>query len=163
MTKDLLKLIEVQINKELYSAYLYFDIAEFYRSKGLDGLHAHFERQAQEEIEHAEKFAEFLHDMGEKFKLLPIDAPNNNFKSLREPLALQLEHEKYVTSLIEKIEAQAEKDKDSKARNFIAWYVAEQMEEEKHSSEMLDKYDLFAKDGGYGLYMYDKEYFKEEE
>ncbi len=158
MTKKTIKLIEEQINKELYSAYLYYDIAEYYRAKGLDGLHTHFEAQAQEEIEHAEKFAEYLHDMEVSFKLLPIDAPDNDFKDLREPLALQVTHEKYVTELICGIEKQAEKDGDSQTKNFIQWYVTEQMEEEKHSKEMLDKYDLFAKDGGYALYMYDKEF-----
>ena len=156
MTNDLKKLIENQINKELYSAYLYFDIAEYYRSRGLDGLHEHFEEQAREEIEHAEKFAEYLHDMEVEFSLLPIDAPKNSFKTLRDPLVLQLEHEKYVTSLILDIKKQAEKDKDFKCSNFIEWYISEQMEEEKHSKDMLDLYDLIAKDGGLGLYTFDK-------
>ncbi len=160
MTKDMISLMEQQINKELYSAYLYYDIAEYYRSKGLDGLHAHFEAQAREEIEHAEKFSEYLHDMEVSFKLLPIEAPNNNFKDLREPLALQLEHEKYVTSLILKIVDQADKDGDRRTANFADWFVTEQLEEEKHSKEMLGKYDLYAKDGGLGLFQYDKQYLK---
>lgn len=54
MDKKLIDLMEDQINKELYSAYLYYDIAEYYRSKGLDGFHKRFEDQAREEIEHAE-------------------------------------------------------------------------------------------------------------
>ena len=56
MEKRLQELLEDQVNKELWSAYLYLDIAEFYRAKGFDGLHSWFEHQAQEEIEHAEKF-----------------------------------------------------------------------------------------------------------
>ena len=50
MEKRLQELLEDQVNKELWSAYLYLDIAEFYRAKGFDGLHSWFEHQAQEEI-----------------------------------------------------------------------------------------------------------------
>lgn len=157
MEQELIDLIETQINKELYSAYLYFDIAEFYRSKSLDGLHSWFEKQAQEEIEHAEKFAEYLHDSDVQFKLLPIDAPSNKFDDLRAPLTLQIEHEKYVTSLIHNIYKVAEKIGDIATKNFVSWYVSEQIEEEKTAKDMLDKYDLFAKDGGLGLYQFDKD------
>lgn len=157
MTPELKNLIEDQINKELYSAYLYFDIAEFYRAKGLKGFHVWFEKQAQEEIEHAERFAEYLHDLAVPFVLKPIAAPDNHFESIREPLVLQVTHEKYVTSLIHAIARQAEKDGDVGTVDFLSWYIAEQREEEEKASALLTRYDLFADGDKVGLYHLDKD------
>ena len=157
MDKQLRDLIEDQINKELWSAYIYLDMAEFYQAKGLHGLHAWFEKQAKEEVEHAEKFMEFLHDRDESFRLKPIEAPNKVYKDLREPLAYQLEHEKLVTSLILAIYNKAKEVGDPIVSHFMAWYVNEQVEEEGHSKELLDQFDLFAKDGGLGLHEFDKD------
>ena len=42
-------LLNQQINKEFYSAYLYLDIANFYASKGLDGFANWYQVQAKEE------------------------------------------------------------------------------------------------------------------
>ena len=158
--KKLIDLMEDQINKELYSAYLYYDIAEYYRSKGLDGFHKRFEDQAREEIEHAEKFAEYLHDNDVAFKLKTIAAPENDFKNLREPLVLQNTHEKYVTSLIHQLYDCAEKVGDTATKHFLGWYVNEQIEEEKTAKDLLEQYDLYAKDGGIGLYQVNKDLLK---
>lgn len=157
MTNELKQLIEQQINKEFYSAYFYYGIAEYYRSKGLDGFHAWFEAQAQEEVEHAEKFAEYLHDREISFQLLPIEAPDCTFADLREPLARQVEHEKLVTSLILAIYQQACDDNDILTRSFLQWFVTEQLEEEKTAKELLEQYDLFAKDNATGLYQMNKD------
>ena len=161
MNKKLLALIEDQINKELWSAYIYYDMAEFYRSKGLDGFHKWFENQAREEVEHAEKFMEFLHDRDEEFALKSIEAPNQKYKDLREPLVYQVEHEKLVTSLILNIYKCAKEVGDISAEVFMHWYVNEQMEEESHSKDLLDRYDMYGKDGGLGLHQIDKEIGKD--
>ena len=161
MTPALKILIEDQINKELYSAYLYFDIAEYYRAKGLKGFHVWFEQQAREEIEHAERFAEYLHDLSVPFVLKPIEAPSNDFQSIREPLVLQIKHEKYVTSLIHAIVRQAEKDGDIGTVDFLSWYVAEQREEEEKATALLTRYDVFADGDKVGLYHMDKDLLTE--
>ena len=44
------ELINTQINKEFYSAYLYLDFANFYKSKGLDGFYNWYMVQTQEEL-----------------------------------------------------------------------------------------------------------------
>lgn len=156
MNKELTELIENQINKELWSAYLYLDVAEYYRSKGFDGLHKYFEAQAKEEVEHAEKFMEFLHDEDISFELKLIEGPKNHFKDLREPLVFQIEHEKVVTSLIYKIYDKAVEVKDHRVSEFLRWYINEQTEEEKTAKDLLDRYDLLSTSGGIGLLKFDK-------
>lgn len=157
MDKKLYDLIINQINKELYSAYAYYAVAEFYREKGLNGFHSWFEKQAHEELEHAERFSEYLQDNGEKVTFKAIDALDEQFSDLRAPLLFQIKHEAYVTSLINAIYQRASEINDYAASNFLDWFIAEQMEEEKHSRELLIQYDLFAKDGGAGLFKLDHE------
>ncbi|MCR4561958.1 MAG: ferritin [Bacilli bacterium] len=160
MNKELKDLIENQINKELWSAYIYYDMAEYYQSKGLSGFHALFEAHAKEEIEHAEKFCEFLAERGESFKMRAIEAPDKEYKDLREPLEYQVEHERLVTSLILKVYEKAKEVKDYIAEAFLVWYVNEQHEEETSAETELGQYDLYGKDGGLGLHMLDKEFAK---
>ena len=154
MTENLRKQIEIQINKELWSAYLYLDIARFYASKDLPGLHKWFKKQAEEEVEHAEKFANYLHEIGLDYKLLLVEAPHQEFKDLREPLVFQLEHEKVVTSLIHNLMKIAKEENDYAAEAFLSWYVKEQVEEEANAAEAIAKYD-YCTAGHHGILSFD--------
>ncbi|MCF0123587.1 MAG: ferritin, partial [Ruminiclostridium sp.] len=75
MDKKVSELLNDQINKELYSAYLYLDIANYYESKGLDGFANWYEIQAKEEQDHAMLFYHYLHNNGEPVTLKAIDKP----------------------------------------------------------------------------------------
>lgn len=160
METKLISLIQSQINWELYSAYAYYAVAEYYRHQGLDGFHAYFEKQAREEIEHAEKFSEYLQDNDISVKLEDVKVLKKDFQSVRDPLVFFVEHEKEVTSLIHEIYREARDEDDLAAMHFLDWYIAEQIEEEKTSTDLLQKYDLFAKEGGFGLYQLDRELAK---
>ncbi len=148
MTENLRKLVEVQINKELWSAYLYLDIARFYAAHGLAGTHSWFKKQAHEEVEHAEKFANFLHELGLDYQVLPIAGPEKTFKDFREPLVFQLEHEKVVTSLIHNLMKVAKEENDYASEEFLRWYVSEQVEEEANAAEAIGLYDFYMEKEG---------------
>ena len=96
-------LLNQQINKEFYSAYLYLDIANFYASKGLDGFANWYQVQAKEEQDHAMLFYQYLHNNGQPVILEAVGKPDGAFASLEAPLAAALEHERYVTALINAI------------------------------------------------------------
>ena len=55
------KLLNEQINKELYSAYLYLSIADYYAQKNLNGFENWFLVQAKEEQDHAMLIRQYLH------------------------------------------------------------------------------------------------------
>lgn len=156
ISKKLAALINEQINAELYSAYLYQDIANYYYAEKLIGFSKWFDKQAEEELEHAKKFIEYLRENGHAVVLKDVKAPKNAFKTIRDGLALQLTHEEAVTALIYKIMDQAVEDKDYRSQNFLKWYVDEQTEEEAHSHELLEKFDLYGSDVAI-LYKLDKE------
>ena len=151
MDKKITKLINEQINAELYSAYLYLAFADYYAEEGLAGYANYFEIQAAEERDHALIFRKYLHENGEAVKLTAIDAPEVSFDNFLEPLEKALEHEKYVTSLINGIYAAANDEHDFRTMNFLNWFVDEQMEEEDNAEGMISNMKLFGGDPK-GLY-----------
>ena len=150
------ELLNAQINQELYSAYLYVSFADYYEEEGLTGFANWYMIQAAEERDHALKFRTYLHDNGCKVTLSEIAAPQSSFSSYLEPLEAGLEHEKYVTALINNIYEAAHDVKDFRTMQFLDWFVKEQGEEEKNASELLKRFDLFGHDPK-GLYMLDSE------
>ena len=151
------KLLNEQITKELYSAYLYLDFSIFYEQQGLDGFANWYMIQAQEERDHAMLFLKFLQNNGEKVELGAVDKPDKELKVLMDPLKAGLEHEKYVTSLINDIYEAAYNVKDFRTMQFLDWFVKEQLEEEKNADDMIKKMELFGNDSK-GLYSLDAEY-----
>ncbi len=157
MDKKVYELLNDQINKELYSAYLYLSFADYYEQEGLDGYANWYEIQAQEERDHALIFRNYLHENGEDVKLLAIAAPDKTFSSYLEPLEAALEHEKYVTGLINDIYAAAEAVKDYRTMKFLDWFIDEQLEEEDTADDMITKMKLFGSDAR-SLYELNSEY-----
>ena len=149
-------LLNEQINKELYSAYLYLDMANFYNEKGLDGYSNWYEIQAKEEQDHAMLMYQYLHNNNQKVTLEAIAKPDKVFNTLMDPLKMALEHEEYVTSLINNIYAAADEVNDYHTKQFLDWFVKEQGEEEKNSNDMITKMELFGGDAK-GLYMLNSE------
>ena len=156
MDKKVAGLLNDQINKELYSAYLYLDMANFYSSKGLDGFASWYEIQAKEEQDHAMLIYRYLHNNNEEVTLEAVAKPDKTFTTLLDPLTAGLAHEQYVTSLINNIYAAAQEVKDFRTTQFLDWFVKEQGEEEKNSSDQITKMELFGDDAR-SLYMLNEE------
>lgn len=156
MDSKVASLINEQINKEFYSAYLYLDFANYYASVGLDGFENWYKIQAQEEMDHAMLFYQYLHNNDEKVTLEAIEKPDKVFEDNMAPLKAGLEHEKYVTSLINNIYAAAFEDKDFRTMQLLDWFVKEQGEEEKNAADLITKLELFGSDAK-GLYALNSE------
>lgn len=156
MDKNVSALLNDQINKELYSAYLYLDMANFYASKGLDGFANWYEIQAKEEQDHAILIYQYLHNNSQPVTLDAIAKPDKVFETLMDPLTAALAHEQYVTSLINTIYAAAQTANDFRTVQFLDWFVKEQGEEEKNADGMVRKYQLFGSDAK-SLYLLNQE------
>lgn len=156
MNEKVAALLNDQINKEFYSGYLYLDMANFYSQKGLDGFANWYEIQAREEQDHAMLMYQYLHNNGVKVTLEAIAKPDKTFETLMDPLKAALAHEQYVTSLINTIYAAAQEVKDFRTTQFLDWFIKEQGEEEKNSSDQITKMELFGDDAR-SLYMLNSE------
>lgn len=150
-------LLNIQINKEFYSAYLYLEFSNFYKEKGLDGYANWYHIQAKEEMDHALLMMQYLQNNDYKVTFEAVDKPEVNLNNFDDPLKTGLAHERYVTGLVNDIYEAAHEVKDYRTVKFMDWFVNEQGEEEKNASDMITKYELFGHDPK-GLYALDNEY-----
>ena len=157
LNEKVIALLNDQINKEFYSAYLYLDMANYYDSLDLDGYANYYMVQAQEERDHALLFMKYMQANGLKVTLEAIGKPDKEVHTVRDPMEVAAEHERYVTSLINNIYKEAHAAGDFRTMKFLDWFVDEQMEEEDAADTMVSRYKLFGTDPK-GLYLLDQEY-----
>ena len=150
------ELLNAQINKEFYSAYLYLDFSNYFEEKGLDGFANWYMVQAQEERDHAMLFYQYLQNENQIVTLDAIAKPEKKYSCDMEVLKAGLEHEIYVTSLINDIYAAAYEVKDFRTMQFLDWFVKEQGEEETNANDLITKMELFGSDPK-SLYMLNQE------
>lgn len=156
LDKKVVELLNQQVNKEFFSAYLYLDFSNYYYDHGLDGFGNWFKIQAQEERDHAMLFIQYLQNNGEAVELEAIEKPQVDKSSAKAVLTETLKHEQYVTQLIHTIYDAAHNVKDFRTMQFLDWFVKEQGEEEKNTDNLLKRYELFGDDPK-SLYMLDNE------
>ena len=156
LDKKVVELLNQQVNKEFYSAYLYLDFSNYYYDQGLDGFGNWFKIQAQEERDHAMLFIQYLQNNGETIELEAIEKPQVDKSCAKTVLAETLKHEQYVTELIHAIYDAAHMVKDFRTTQFLDWFVKEQGEEENNADNLLKRYELFGDDPK-SLYMLDNE------
>jgi len=156
MDSKVRNLLNQQINKEFYSAYLYLQFSNYFEDAGLDGFANWYMIQAQEERDHAMLFYQYLQNENQKVTLEAIDKPVKEISCHMDVLKAGLEHEEYVTSLINDIYAAAYDVKDFRTMQFLDWFVKEQGEEETNANDLITKMELFGSDPK-SLYMLNQE------
>ena len=156
LSKKVAALLNTQINKELYSAYLYLEFSNFYVEQGLNGFANWYRIQTQEERDHALLMLQYLQNNGERVALEAVDKPDAALNKNMDPLKAGLAHEQYVTILIHTIYEAAYEEKDFRTMQFLDWFVKEQGEEETNAGDLIKKMELFGSDPK-GLYMLDQE------
>lgn len=139
MDKILLEELNKQINKEFYSAYLYFALSLYFYEINMDGFAKMIDKQAKEELNHAKKIYNFLIARDEKISLFPIELPEYNFVNPLDGIKSALHHEKIITNSINNLYKIAHEAKDYASEVFLQWFITEQIEEEEKFRKMLSK------------------------
>jgi ferritin len=151
ISEKMVKGLTRQMNRELYSAYLYFGMASYAALIGLKGFEGWFIAQAKEEQEHARKFYDYINKQGARVILEDIETPPQDFSSGLDLFEKTLEHEKKVTQLIHNLVKQAQEENDKAAEEFLQWFVKEQIEEEATPSRIIQETrNAIGKDGKTG-------------
>lgn len=145
-----------QINAEMYSSYLYLSMEAYFQSISLNGFAAWMRAQVQEELMHAMKFYDFVHERGGQVTLESIAKPETTWASPLAAFEAILKHEQHVTSLINDLVDLAISEKDHASNIFLQWFVTEQVEEEASVGEVVEKLRLI-QDNPSGLFMVDAE------
>jgi len=129
--------INTQINKELYSYYLYLAMSAHFTENNLEGFAHWLHVQADEEMTHAMKFYDFLLDRGGHVNLEAIAAPTATWKTTNELFDQVLAHEQMITASINTLYELALKEKDYPSQVLLQWYINEQVEEEKNATFII--------------------------
>lgn len=156
MDKNVAELLNAQVNKELYSAYLYVGISQYFEVHKLHGFASWYMVQAKEEEEHAEKIYNYLLENDETVGLGVIAGVSSEYEDAAAAVKAADDHEHYITGEINKIYDAAVAVKDYRTQLFLNWFISEQEEEEKNSQDMIDKVALLGTDPK-NLYLLDKE------
>jgi ferritin len=137
ITKKIEKAINEQLNRELYSAYLYLAMSADATAKGYKGAGKWFRVQFQEEQGHALKFYDYLQSQGAGVVLNEIKKPKGTWKSLLEMFESTLKHEQFITKSLNELMDLAVAGKDYATQSLVQWYITEQIEEEANDVDIL--------------------------
>lgn len=137
LPKSMEETLNLQVKYELESAYVYLAMAAYCETHDELGV-AHWLRvQAQEELEHAMRFYDFIHDRSGRVVLQAIPQPQAEFGSLTELFQQVLAHEEKISALIHKLYELALQEKDYASIPFLQTFIVEQVEEEKNAADVL--------------------------
>lgn len=150
------KAINKQINAELYSSYLYLGMAAYFEAKNWSGFGHWMRVQAKEENAHAMKFFDYVLERGGEVVLEDIKAEEADWKTPLDVFESVYAHELKVTALINGLLKIARQEDDIATESMLKWFIDEQVEEEAHAKQIVEKLKL-VKDNANGLLMLDHE------
>ena len=145
-----------QINKEFYSAYLYLSMSAYFSEIGLYGFSHWTKVQAKEEIEHGMILFEYVLGRKSQVHLAQIAMPRFELNSPLEVFEQIYNHERSITDAIDSVANMTEGECDLATRNFVDWYLEEQIEEENQVSRIISKLKTFGCEKS-ALYLIDRE------
>jgi len=156
LSKKMEKVLNAQINEELFSSYIYLSMSAWFETQNLPGFAHWMFVQYQEEIKHALKFFKYLIDKNTQVVLEAIKKPQTDWKNPVLAFEEALKHEKYITKKIHELVTLAKAEKDYATESMLKWFVDEQVEEERNATNVLAKLQALG-DSRSGLLMLDGE------
>ena len=165
LSKSVQDALNNQVGLEAASSQAYLAMASWADIQpGLQGVTEFFYTQAEEERVHMLKLIKYVNERG-GFAVVPALAqPIITFQSLKRVFEEFLRHELGVSESINDIVHPAFQEKDYATHNFLQWYVAEQMEEERLARVLNEKLEMIGEDKS-GLYLFDRDilFFRQKE
>jgi ferritin len=156
LTKKINQLLNKQIELEASASHIYLAMATWAEVQGLSGVSKFLYRHSDEERMHMLKLIHFVNERGGQSVVPAVEAASSSFSSIQAVFELLLEHETKVSAEINKVVDATLAEKDYATHNFLQWYVAEQIEEERLARTILDKLKMIGGDKG-GLYLFDRD------
>lgn len=156
ISEKMTEALNEQVNREMYSAYLYMSMSAYCSTIGLKGFANWFMVQYHEEMVHAMKLYEYIMRVAGVVRLKSIAEPPADFKNPLDMFEKTLDHERFITASINERMDLAVSEKDYATQAFLQWYVSEQVEEEENDNDIIAQLKLIG-DNPQGLLMLDRE------
>ena len=156
ISDSMVSAINEQIKAEYDSAYIYLAMSAYFKDAGLDGMAHWMQKQYREEVEHAEKFIDYLYERGARVIIPDVAKPKDSYSDALDAFKTAYSHEQYVTSRIYKLMDLAVAEKDYATQSMLKYFVDEQMEEEDNTGGIVAKLEFLGSDK-HGIYTVDRE------
>ncbi len=160
--KQMAEAINRQINKELFSSYLYLAMSSDAMDKGYKGVANWMKIQGAEEQEHAERFIDYLQNRGAKVELEAIEKPQAAWNDVKTMFEDTLKHERFITASINDLGKLAKKLEDFASLEMLQWFFKEQVEEEGSVEDILWMLEMAAGSKG-AMFQVDRQLGKRED
>lgn len=154
--QNILEALNQQVEAEASASQVYLAMASWAETKGFEGVSKFLYAHSDEERMHMLKLIRFINERGGIAKIPALNEPKHQYKDLHELFEMLLQHEIEVSEQINQIVDLTLDEKDYTTHNFLQWYVAEQIEEERLARTILDKLKLIGDDKG-GMYLFDRD------
>lgn len=159
LSERLLKVLNEQVNLEMFSSYTYLAMAGYSESMDLVGFANFFRVQAKEELEHAMKIYDYVYQKNGEIQLELIGKPEGHYDGIYDVFEKAYEHEKFVTKSIYAIADIAYEEREHATISLLKWFIDEQVEEEDTFLNLLKKVRR-SEDNSAALYLLDDELAK---
>ncbi len=141
LSTEMTDLIFKQIGIEYSNCAAYWSLEWALRYQSMKGVAHWMHEAASDERHHAKKFAYYLIDRGIQ---APLEVTNYKpevpyGKSPLEIFQTALALEQQTSTRIEDMVTQAEDDNDPESRDFLSWYVDEQVDSENELTKIIKK------------------------
>jgi len=156
LAPSLASLLNRQLNNELQASYSYLAMSAWFETTAFPGFTQWMTLQSQEETAHAMKFYQYMNDRDCRVTLEAIEKPRTDFDSPLDVFRSSLAQEEKVTEQIHALYNAAEDARDHETKNFLNWFLGEQVEEEKTLRDMIERLELVG-DDPIGLLKMDEE------
>jgi ferritin len=139
LSRNMEEALNRQVNRELYSSYLYLGMSAYFESVNLRGFAGWMKIQSHEEWTHAMKIYEYIIARQGKIILGAIEVPKAKWQSAGMVFEEVCSHEQKVTGMIDALVDLAIKEKDHATFEMLQWFVREQVEEEANAAAIVEK------------------------
>jgi len=137
-SQELIDLLNEQIRNELESSQVYLALSGWFDQTPWKGFAAKYRAAALEEHGHAMKFFDYLCDRDVKIFIHALPEPQAEYGSVLEAATAVLAQERRVTGEIRRLYALAEEEGDYETKQFLNWFLEEQIEEEKTAKDFME-------------------------
>lgn len=144
-----------QITNELNSSYTYLAMSAHFSARNLNGFAHWFRVQYEEERSHALRIFDHILERGGAVALSVVTQPAGNWATPLSAFTEARDEERRVAQSIDELIDLAAGEKDHATRILLDWFVTEQVEEERITTEIVDQLQMVG-DSRIGLFMIDE-------
>ena len=139
MDAGLLDTIFEHLTMERYANIQYFSIYLWFKERDLDGFASFFLKESKGEMDHAQKFADYLIARGQNVKLKELPAPIQKWDSIEDLVAYSFNMEADLTSSLQQLYSISERISDTRTNVFLDPIVDAQINSEDEFAHILGR------------------------